>query len=540
MLIEKGAALIRSFEAGARFGMRGTGWGNRRLQQLLSETAQQNDIQYLFVTNKTGQIIVHSDFEQINSEYDSSLNYQTILESEKIYWRKVTSPDGTDVFEVFKNFTPSHRMMRKHRMGHKMTQMLTPPKQKHPRRQVIFIGLDLKASKEVNRANILNATITGLILFFAGAAGIILLYLFQNYRSTKSELTQVQAFSDTLVEKMPIGLAVIDTNHKISLLNSTAKKTIGIDWVDEKENSAQEILPVELWEQIKNFTAKKEILVNEVECTFENGVIKPMEISISALKDEAGGFQSYVLLFRDQSEIQHLKKEVARSHRLASIGKLAAGVAHEIRNPLSSIKGFATYFKERYQDIPEDQETADIMINEVDRLDRVVGQLLDLAKPVTINPWSLSLNELITSSLKLVEQQAKEKGIGLNFSIVDQLPLISLDGDKMNQLFLNLYLNAIEAMNSGGTLSIGLNVINERKVIEITITDTGEGIKKEDLSRIFDPYFTTKPSGSGIGLAMVHNIVEAHQGTIMAKSNPGHETQFMITLPMTSEEGLHE
>lgn len=540
MLIEKGAALIQSFEAGARFGMRGTGWGNRRLQQLLSETAQQSDIQYLFVTDKSGQIFVHNDSSQIDKQYDLNLDYQQILDSPKIQWRKVTLADGTTVFEVFKKFTPRHRMMGMHHMRHKRSNPPLPRGLNRQRKQVIFVGFDLQSRKEANNANILNAIMTGLILFLAGATGITLLYFFQNYRSAKSALTQVQAFSDTLVEKMPIGLAVIDVNHKVTILNSTAKKNLGIGPANDRGDNAQDVLPKELWKQIKNYSRKKEILVNEVDCTFSDGIVKPMEISISTLQDESGKFQSYIMLFRDQSEIQHLKKEVARSHRLASIGKLAAGVAHEIRNPLSSIKGFATYFKERYQDIPEDQQTANIMINEVDRLDRVVGQLLDLAKPVTITPWPLSINKLILSSLKLVEQQAGEKGIKLQTSIIDHPPLISVDGDKMNQLLLNLYLNSIEAMNSGGTLSVELAIKSDQKVVELSVSDTGEGIKKEDLSRIFDPYYTTKPSGTGIGLAMVHNIVEAHNGTIVVQSNPGYKTQFKVTLPMTNEEKSHE
>ena len=262
-----------------------------------------------------------------------------------------------------------------------------------------------------------------------------------------------------------------------------------------------------------------------------DGRVVPLEVSASFFKDEAGTVLGLVTLFKDLTEVRLLKQEVVRSQRLATVGRLAAGIAHEIRNPLSSIKGFATYFKERYQEKPEDQQVSNIMIQEVDRLNKVVGQLLDFAKPVIIAKVSVSLKPFIEDSLKLVTRQAEEKGITIQTDFHSQVDFGFLDPDRINQVLLNLYLNAIESMNEGGCLSVTLSVLEDGEQIEIRVSDTGNGIRADDLAHIFDPYFTTKNSGTGLGLAIVHNILENHGGEIKVESRSGQGTTIRLLLP---------
>jgi two-component system sensor histidine kinase HydH len=269
----------------------------------------------------------------------------------------------------------------------------------------------------------------------------------------------------------------------------------------------------------------------------KDGRVVPLEIGASALEDENGTFLGFVLLFKDLSELRSMRREIERSRRLASVGQLAAGLAHEIRNPLSSIKGFATYFKERYRDTPEDRQTADIMIQEVDRLNRVVSQLLEFARPVTVAPKPTSLKNLLAGSIKLIERQAQANQITIKTSNSSQVDEAIIDADRINQVLLNLYLNAIESMEAGGELGIAVANNPETPVIEIRVSDTGRGIQKQDLSRIFDPYFTTKSSGTGLGLAIAHNIMEAVGGTIKVQSAPGKGTTFTLILP---REELHQ
>ncbi|MCK4985669.1 MAG: hypothetical protein KAS40_09130, partial [Desulfobacterales bacterium] len=244
--------------------------------------------------------------------------------------------------------------------------------------------------------------------------------------------------------------------------------------------------------------------------------------------------------FKDLTEVRALRREVARSQRLASVGRLAAGVAHEIRNPLSSIKGFATYFKERYPDQPDDQQTADIMIQEVDRLNRVVGQLLEFAKPVSVKPKPISLQALLNDSIKLIKDRAAEKNISIQTQNNTQVDEVRIDPDRINQVLLNLYLNAIDSMESGGELKVEISSDGQHRDVVIQVSDTGGGISRENLSKIFEPYFTTKSTGTGLGLAIAHNIIEAMGGKITVESDKEVGTTFSIALPNSEEDKNHE
>jgi two-component system sensor histidine kinase HydH len=206
-------------------------------------------------------------------------------------------------------------------------------------------------------------------------------------------------------------------------------------------------------------------------------------------------------------------------------------VAHEIRNPLSSLKGFATYFRQRYGGVPDDVKIADIMIREVDRLNRVISELLEFSRPMELKRTKADLAGLVRSTLSTVERQARDRGITVNADLPPGLPAIDADLDRMTQVFLNLFLNAMAAMDREGILSVGV-ARQDGRTLRVSVSDTGTGIRKEDLGRVFDPYFTTKSSGTGLGLAIVHRIVEAHGGEIRLESEPGKGTTFTIFLPI--------
>ncbi|MBU4000918.1 MAG: hypothetical protein KKB94_01225, partial [Proteobacteria bacterium] len=225
-----------------------------------------------------------------------------------------------------------------------------------------------------------------------------------------------------------------------------------------------------------------------------------------------------------------LRQEIARNQRLVTVGRLAAGIAHEIRNPLSSIKGFATYFKQRYSENQEDARISGIMIQEVERLNTVVNQLLEFARPVNIQKKKTSVKALVADSLKMIENQALEKKIIIETAMEEDLK-ISMDPNRMNQVLLNLYLNAIESMENGGRLRIQAYESLTENGFHIKVSDTGCGIKAEDLNHIFDLYYTTKSYGTGIGLAIVSNIMEAHHGKITVESTIGQGSAFDIFLP---------
>ncbi len=574
LLLEKGAALIRSFEAGTRTGMMSMHRGGFQLQRLLTETAQQEDIVYLFVADISGEILAHNDLQLVGRIYKDDLDLENIAQQKTLRWRQVSKPDGNKVFEVFQIFQPTgppKGMMRRHMMMmgrrsqaeqqeiEKLFSSETP--------QIIFVGLDMSSIEEAHRADIRHAIIMGIILLLVGFSGVTLLFMVQSYRTTKASLSRIKAFSDNVVENMPIGLIALDDQHRIAAFNHTAEAVLQMSFREVIGKDAGLVLPPELnvelksletqdqvatatlpapsrgkvWEGVsKQKSLYSQVIEKEINCTVGDGKTVPLELGASLLEDENKTFLGYIILFKDLTEVRALRKEIERSRRLASVGRLAAGVAHEIRNPLSSIKGFATYFKERYRQVPEDQNTANIMIQEVDRLNRVVGQLMEFARPVKITPQQTNLQMLIDGSVKLVEPQAKGKQIFVRHKTTAQMNKVLVDSDRINQVLLNLYINAIESMGAGGELSVNASYINERKIIEIQVSDTGCGIPKDDLAKIFDPYFTTKSSGTGLGLAIAHNIVEAMDGTIEAESQPGKGTTFTVRIPLSDESSDHE
>lgn len=532
LLVEKGAALIRSFEAGTRTGMMGMQRGGFQLQRLLTEMSQLPDIAHLIVTDAAGDVIAHSDLDRVGSTYGKGLNVADISQSKKLDWRIVRGADGAQVFEVFRKFEPAGPpvgMMRGPMMRRLPEGFEFPP---DPPR-AIFVGLDMTSIDEARRSDVWHAILMGMILLLAGFAGITLLLLAQSYRAARTSLSRIKAFSDHVVENMPIGLVATDSRQHVVVFNQVAESVLQLPAPSVIGNPAGQVLPAALWSQVEAGSAPNAaILEKEVDCALAGGRVIPLEIGAGRLTDESGRYLGSILLFKDLSEIRTLRNEIARNQRLVTVGRLAAGVAHEIRNPLSSIKGFATYFRERYRENEQDAQTASILIQEVDRLNRVVGQLQEFSRPVSILPRPVRLDRLIADIVKLVESQARAKGVTVAIEHRPGIPEVLLDADRLNQVLLNLFLNGIEAMDRGGVLTVRVDEAADSRRLEIRVSDTGCGIRPEDLSHIFEPYFTTKPSGTGLGLAIAHNIIEAMGAEIAVQSVPGAGTTFTLKVPV--------
>jgi len=368
------------------------------------------------------------------------------------------------------------------------------------------------------------------VLLLISVAGIVSLFLALGYRSVRASLTRVKALSDSLVAHMPVGLVAVDPDGRVAVFNDTAERLFGRPSAEALGRPAAEILPPACLEILGDLDRERPIVEREFACTVREGRTVPLEVIAAVLKDDEGAPIGRIALIRDLSELQRLRDEVERSRRLAAVGSLAAGVAHEIRNPLSSLKGFATYFRQRYGGVPDDVKMADIMIQEVDRLNRVITELLEFSRPVELKRKATDAAGLVRQAADTIERQAREKGIAVRMEIAPDLPPVLVDPDRMTQVFLNLFLNALAAMERGGVLSVGL-ALQDGRTLRITVGDTGTGIRKEDLGRVFDPYFTTKPSGTGLGLAIVHRIIESHGGEIRLESEPGRGTVFTILLP---------
>lgn len=238
-----------------------------------------------------------------------------------------------------------------------------------------------------------------------------------------------------------------------------------------------------------------------------------------------------------KQEVLELEEEVIKKEKLAAIGNLAAGVAHEIRNPLSSIKGYATYFAEYFPENTNERKAAQIMVQEAERLNRVVGELLGVSRPTDIKRVEIPIDTVLDSCVDLLQADLKQLGIALKIS--GRGKIINVDPDRIKQAILNICLNAIEAVREAirnkkqgeKQYCISIDVTELEKNFCITIKDNGPGIEKDILTRIFDPYFTTKNEGTGLGLSNVRKILEAHGGSIEVTSEKGTGTVFSLYLP---------
>jgi len=220
-----------------------------------------------------------------------------------------------------------------------------------------------------------------------------------------------------------------------------------------------------------------------------------------------------------------------RSERLAVIGKMAAGVAHELRNPLSSIKGLTLLLKSKLAADSDGVEAADTLVREVERLNRSIGELLDYAKPGRLLLEPFQITTILDKTLSLVEPELAIYGVRLAREVEDGLPNVLIDKDKLSQVLLNILLNALQAMeDTEGQRILTVKLHGENDWVLLSIADTGCGIASQNLKKIFDPYFTTKNNGTGLGLALSLKIVEEHGGKLLVSSVVGEKTAFQLKL----------
>jgi len=531
LLVEKGAAIIRSFEAGIRTGI-GMHWGEFQLQKLLMETAEQADIDYLIVTDASGMILADSDPLSIGTVYETNLEMGKIAVSKKLSWRLVENSQGGDTFEVYRGLSPTAAA------GYEFThhaggQLESTEKKALPQGLVVFAGLDMSPIEEARKQDIFRTIWSAVLFLLIGLAGIVSLMLAHGYQEVRSSLARIRVFSDSLVENMPMGLIAIDAEGILTACNRTAEELLQLGSGESVGKRAVDIMPAELDDFTTPSDKTAPFLDKEVPCTTKAGAKMTLAVVAAPLFEQEDVFLGSILLFRDMTEIKRLEAEVERSRRLASLGGLAAGVAHEIRNPLSSIKGFATHFRERFVDDPGEREAAEVMIREVDRINRVITQLIEFARPLKMSIVSVPLPVAIRHALALIEKEAAQKGVAIQTDIPDGKWEIPIDADRMTQVFLNLFLNALEAMERGGELRVSL-LGQEEGTVRVTVADTGRGIPATDLPRVFDPYFTTRSAGTGLGLAICHKIVEAHGGEIFVESEAGKGTKVILILPATA------
>ena len=522
LLVEKGATLIRSFEAGLRSPM-GRNTETFGLQKLLMETAQQPGIDYIIATDNKGNIVADSDPAQVGDKYGMDLNIETPALSRDIRWRQIANTQGAGTFEVYRGFI----------LQEGFGKMPKPATSKSKNKQIdmiIFVGLDMAAIEKADAEDTRKTIIIALILLLISSLAIISLFLAQAYSFARRSLSRVTIFSEALVKNMPIGLIAFNDQGEIVTCNEKAQAVLEVSCSDALGRKALTLLPDPLKKILTALPASGGFLERDIQLTSAQGKEQICEAVAAGLMDE-GIPAGRILLIRDVTAIRQLENEVARSRHLNSIGSLAAGVAHEIRNPLSSIKGFAVYFKQRLAGNKEDEETADIMIAETERLNRVIGQLIEFARPLELKKEKIQFVELVQHAIKLIASDSQKSKVTIEINAAAEMTEVEVDPDKVKQVLLNIFLNCLAALKDGGKLTIELAAGADN--LNVIISDNGAGISESALPRIYDPYFTSKPAGTGLGLAVVQKIMEAHSGRINVESSVGLGTKVFLFFPLT-------
>ncbi|HKE61513.1 MAG TPA: ATP-binding protein [Nitrospira sp.] len=367
----------------------------------------------------------------------------------------------------------------------------------------------------------------------------------QSLREKEQGLNRLQAFHENIVRSISSGVFTADAGGAVTSFNPAAQEVTGYTVGQVLGRSWREIFN---WHPNQPSDQQSTVLPAmtrfEVECKSAKGSRLVLGMTVSPLHEQ-GEQDGMVGVFKDLTQIRDMEQEMRRKEWLANLGEMSAGMAHEIRNPLGALAGAMQMLRKEAAADETDRRLMDIAIREATRLDTIVTEFLQYARPPALNLAEHDINKILAETLHLVQHEARtRKKIAIVTSLAGGPLLAQVDQDQMRQVFWNLATNAFDAMPDGGQLTIttGCRHVDaggrQGDVIEIAFEDTGEGIAKDNLDKIFLPFFTTKKEGSGLGLAAVHRIVDLHGGWIKVESRPQQGTRFVVCLPRSGDDAV--
>ena len=397
---------------------------------------------------------------------------------------------------------------------------------------VYFVQLDSTEFTTPLRRQFIQIVLELAAIFLVGLGGTLSFFTLRGLKGSEKTIGKLKIFNEVLVSSLPVGLIATDENGAIQVMNDAAEKMTSLFADDVIGQQPEQVLPLKFVEilggrrQHGNMKRREGRVAVE---TYLNGYA--LDVNVVPVAPAKGILGGEVMLLRDITEVKRLEGELQRSERLAVIGKMAAGVAHELRNPLSSIKGLTLLLKSKLGEESDSENTADTLVREVERLNRSIGELLDYAKPGSLMLESCQISSILEKTLLLLEPDIASYGVKVGKNIADGLPDVLADKDKISQVLLNVLLNSLQAMEEiRGQRILNVDTKKEGGYIVLSISDNGCGIAAENLHKIFDPYYTSKSSGTGLGLALSLKIVEEHGGKLLVSSIPGEKTEFQLYL----------
>ena len=380
-----------------------------------------------------------------------------------------------------------------------------------------------------------------MVAFLSGYLSSRLEKTTQELEQTDSDLKELALFNKELIENIPSGIFTTDIDGRILIFNRAAEDITGVERKIALSQKIEEIFPFITPPGpplLKVNSPSTPLLkgrgggvIGRIE-----GVIRHHEegsriisLTISSLTDVTGEETGFIGIFQDITQFKNMEAEVKQKEKWAAIGELSANIAHEIRNPLASLKGSVEMLRENRVTEKHKERLTKIALKEMERLNKIITDFLTYSSPRAAEFSMFDLNLVLGDTLELIKNTALlRKDIFIRKNFNGPLP-VNADHQKLQQVFWNLGMNAIEAMPSGGELLVSAE--RRDNFIEVVFQDTGVGIPKEDVGKIFYPFFTTKDEGTGLGLAIAYRIIEEHKGRISIVSNPGGGTIFKVMIP---------
>lgn len=350
-------------------------------------------------------------------------------------------------------------------------------------------------------------------------------------KDASGALESLQALHEDIIRSMTGGLITTDANGRITLANGAAQKLLDRSEMELLHASVQDLfldkLPL----------VSSEDTIGEIRCITSKGLRKTFRIRASLLTMGDDRSPGYVFTLDDLTEIRRLERDLRLRDRLAAVGRLSAAIAHEIRNPLTSIAGSAHMLKDAPSLSEEQRQLLDIVTRESERLNAIITDFLDYSRGRQYRFERTDLIPLLEDTLTLLENRLRneKKEIRLTREYHTEQALAVVDGDRLKQVFWNFCENAVRAMHQGGTLAVSVERMAEDW--QINFADTGPGMTPQQTEKIFEPFQSAFPGGTGLGLAIVYEIVQAHEGKVWARSRPGQGTTFVLRLRRLEEEG---
>jgi two-component system sensor histidine kinase PilS (NtrC family) len=347
------------------------------------------------------------------------------------------------------------------------------------------------------------------------------------------DFEELERIYSSVVSNLSSGLLTVNREGKIRVFNHYAEKLAGITQEDAYDKPLVDVFP----DFVAFAGGDEHISRGEIKCRTIPGEIRILGFNSVPLIDKNGERDGHIINFQDLTRIKKLEEELKRTDRLVAVGELSASIAHEIRNPLASISGSVQMIANGDGIAERDRKLLDIVLRETDRLNDLIRDFLVYARPVKPVKMKIEIRRFLSDLFAQLPTDPRFKGIRFNYEAPGNL-FISVDTDQFKQVFWNLLINSAEAMNGEGRIAIDVSEggvesldMGYKDLVKIVIADTGCGMNEEQTKRLFEPFYTTKAGGTGLGLATVYRIVEAHGGRIEVFSIKGTGTEFKIIIP---------